>query len=86
MSQLLSIALTQPQKKFVTDLLKTKAGTTYVNNELAKKASQSNVNTALAALKEKVKELEATVSELQGEMLLLRSSDLRTEIKRRLPV
>ena len=26
-------------KKFVTDLLKTKAGTTYVNNELAKKAS-----------------------------------------------
>ena len=78
MSQLLSIALTQPQKKFVTDLLKTKAGTTYVNNELAKKASQSNVNTALAALKEKVKELEATVSELQGEMLLLRSSDLRT--------
>ena len=24
-------------KKFVTDLLKTKAGTTYVNNELAKK-------------------------------------------------
>ena len=86
MSQLLSIALTQPQKKFVTDLLKTKAGTTYVNNELAKKASQSNVNTALAALKEKVKELEATVSELQGEMLLLRSSDLRTGLKRRLPV
>lgn len=34
-------------KKFVTDLLKTKAGTTYVNNELAKKASQTNVNTAL---------------------------------------
>ena len=30
-------------KKFVTDLLKTKAGTTYVNNELAalKKTSQS---------------------------------------------
>ena len=78
--------MTQPQKKFVTDLLKTKAGTTYVNNELAKKASQSNVNTALAALKEKVKELEATVSELQGEMLLLRSSDLRTGLKRRLPV
>ena len=65
MSQLLSIALTQPQKKFVTDLLKTKAGTTYVNNELAKKASQSNVNTALAALNEKVKMLEARVRELQ---------------------
>lgn len=31
-----------------TDLLKTKAGTTYVNNELAKKANQSNVKTALA--------------------------------------
>ena len=52
-------------KKFVTDLLKTKAGTTYVNNELAKKASQSNVNTALAALNEKVKKLEATVGKLQ---------------------
>ena len=64
-------------KKFVTDLLKTKAGTTYVNNELAKKASQSNVDTALAALNEKVKKLEAMVSELQKEVLLL---------KRRLPV
>ena len=28
-------------KKFVSDLLKTKAGTTYVNNELAKKANSS---------------------------------------------
>ena len=27
-------------KKFVADLLKTKAGTTYVNNELAKKANR----------------------------------------------
>ena len=34
-------------KKYLPDLLKTKAGTNYVNNELAKKASQSNVNTAL---------------------------------------
>ena len=39
-------------KKFVTDLLKTKAGTTYVNNELA-------------ALKNKVGKLEATVDRLQ---------------------
>ena len=39
-------------KKFVTDLLKAKAGTTYVNNELA-------------ALKNKVKELEATVGRLK---------------------
>ena len=39
-------------KKFVTDLLKTKAGTTYVNNELA-------------ALKKRVKVLEATVDKLQ---------------------
>ena len=39
-------------KKFVTDLLKTKAGTTYVNNELA-------------ALKNKVSKLEATVDRLQ---------------------
>ena len=52
-------------KKIVTDLLKTKAETTYVNNELAKKVSQSNVNTALAALNKKVKELEATVGKLQ---------------------
>ena len=51
-------------KKIVTDLLKTKAETTYVNNELAKKVSQSSVNKALAALKEKVKKLEATVGEL----------------------
>ena len=39
-------------KKFVTDLLKTKAGTTYVNNELA-------------ALTIKVSKLEATVGRLQ---------------------
>ena len=39
-------------KKFVTDLLKTKAGTTYVNNELA-------------ALKKRVKGLESTVDKLQ---------------------
>ena len=48
-------------KKFVTDLLKTKAGSTY---ELAKKASQSSVNKALAALNDEVKKLEATVGEL----------------------
>ena len=52
-------------KKIVTDLLKNKAGTTYVNNELAKKASQSNVNKALAVLNKKVEELEATVCELK---------------------
>ena len=52
-------------KKFVTDILKTKAGTAYVNNELAKKANKSNVNKALAALENKVNTLEATVSELQ---------------------
>ena len=62
-------------KKFVTDPLKNKAGTNYVNNERAKKASQSNVNTALAALDNKVKKLEATVSELQKELLLRRSID-----------
>ena len=47
-----------------TDLLKTKAGTTYVNNELAKNASQCSVNIALSALNEKVKKLEATIGEL----------------------
>ena len=30
-------------KKFVTDLIKSKAGTTYVNNELAKKANSSDL-------------------------------------------
>ena len=50
-------------KKFVTDLLKTKSDKIYVDNELAKKASQST--TALAALNNKVKKLEATVGELQ---------------------
>ena len=39
-------------KKFVIDILKTKAGTTYVKNELA-------------ALKKRVKVLESTVGELQ---------------------
>ena len=55
-------------KKFVTDLwhlLKTKSDKIYVDNEFAKKASQSNVNKALAALNNKVKKLEATVGELQ---------------------
>ena len=42
-------------KKFVTDLLKTKAGTTYVNNELA-------------ALKKRVKVLESTVDKLQTQV------------------
>ena len=42
-------------KKFVTDLLKTKAGTTYVNNELA-------------VLKKRVKVLESTVGELQTQV------------------
>jgi len=31
-------------KRFVTDLLKTKAGTTYVKNELAKKADKSKLS------------------------------------------
>jgi len=31
-------------KKFVTDLLKTKAGTTYVSNELGKKANKKDLN------------------------------------------
>ena len=54
-------------KKFVTDLLimKTKSDKIYVENEFAKKASQCNVNKALAALNNKVKKLEATVGELQ---------------------
>ena len=42
-------------KKFVTDLLKKKAGTTYVNNELA-------------ALKKRVKVLESTVDKLQTQV------------------
>ena len=54
--------------------MKTKAGTTYINNELAKGASQSYVNTALAlkadkfeltALNNTVNTLEAMVGQLQ---------------------
>ena len=56
-------------KKLVTELLKTKSDKIYVDNELAKKASQST--TALAALNNKVKKLEATVGELQKAVLLL---------------
>ena len=44
-------------KKFVTDLLKTKAGTTYVKNELV-------------ALKKTVKVLESTVDELQKTLIM----------------
>ena len=57
-------------KKFVADLLKTKAGTTYVKNELAKKVNKStlsdyvlksdlnkaisDLNTAISTIKPKV--------------------------------
>ena len=44
-------------KKFVTDLLKTKAGSTYVKNELA-------------ALKKRVKVLESTVDKLQKTLIM----------------
>ena len=36
-------------KKFVADLLKTKAATTYVNNELAKKANNKYVNDVVSS-------------------------------------
>ena len=36
-------------KRFVTDLFKTKAGTTYVSNELAKKANKKDLNVTSAA-------------------------------------
>ena len=51
-------------KKFVEDLLKTKSDKIYVDNELAKKASLSNVNKALAVLNNQVKKLEPTVGKL----------------------
>ena len=35
-------------KKFVADLLKTKVGTTYVNNELAKKRNKKYVNSIVS--------------------------------------
>lgn len=41
MYQHLLMTMTQLLKKIVTDLLETKAGTNYVNNELAKKAINS---------------------------------------------
>ena len=36
-------------KTFVADLLKTKAGTTYVNNELAKKPNKKYVNSVVSS-------------------------------------
>ena len=55
--------------------MKTKSDKIYVDNELAKKASQSNV--ALAALNNKVKKLEATVGELQKAVLPLKRRQKR---------
>ena len=44
MSQHLLVIMTQLPKKVVTDLLKTKAGTTYVNKEIAKNANTSSLS------------------------------------------
>ena len=55
--------------------MKTKSDKIYVDNELAKKASQSNA--ALAALNNKVKKLEATVGELQKAVLPLKRRQKR---------
>jgi len=61
-------------KKFVTDLLKTKAGTTYVKNELAKKADKSklsdyvlksDLNKAISDLSKAITELNRAISAMK---------------------
>jgi len=60
-------------RKFVTDLLKTKASTTYLKNELGKKADKSklsdyvlksNLNKAISEIKKAITELNTLISAL----------------------
>jgi len=53
-------------KKFVTDLLKTKAGTTYVKNELAKKADKSKLSDYVlkSDLNKAISDLNKAISDL----------------------
>ena len=61
-------------KKFVADLLKTKAGTTYVKNELAKKVNKStlsdyvlksNLNKAISDLNKAISDLNTAISTIK---------------------
>ena len=61
-------------KKFVADLLKTKAGTTYVKNELAKKVNKStlsdyvlksDLNTAISDLNKAISDLNTAISAIK---------------------
>ena len=53
-------------KKFVADLLKTKAGTTYVKNELAKKVNKSTLSDYVlkSDLNEAISEINKAITEL----------------------
>ena len=53
-------------KKFVADLLKTKAGTTYVKNELAKKVNKSTLSDYVlkSDLNQTISDLKKTISDL----------------------
>ena len=53
-------------KKFVADLLKTKAGTTYVKNELGKKADKSKLSDYVlkSDLNEAISEINKAITEL----------------------
>ena len=53
-------------KKFVADLLKTKAGTTYVKNELAKKVNKSTLSDYVlkSDLNQTISDLNKTISDL----------------------
>ena len=61
-------------KKFVADLLKTKAGTTYVKNELAKKVNKStlsdyvlksDLNTVISDLNKTISDLNTAISAIK---------------------
>ena len=61
-------------KKFVADLLKTKAGTTYVKNELAKKVNKStlsdyvlksDLNTVISDLNKTISDLKTAISAIK---------------------
>ena len=63
-----------PQKRFVTDLLKTKAATTYIKNELAKKADKrklsdyvliSDLNKAISDLNKAISEMNTAISAMK---------------------
>ena len=57
-------------KKFVADLLKTKAGTTYIKNELAKKVNKSTLSDYVlkSDLNKAISDLNTTISAIKPQV------------------